>query len=418
MAPGARPRNELEKMVIHESHHIVLINPKDFKNRANNSYPVVLAYNGRNHFAPTRVCLTEEFQDWKVRRQLCGLLSSTLICCKELDINTLPAEYVQPIEDIQHILQDNLPKLSKRALLQHKKLERQSGRTYHGPWVQKSAASVPGPSSLPEDPGQPQPGAPSSSATPFAAASSGSQPGKHGYKCTVCGKVKTRKPDLEGHMWKDHGMGEPIVCNQGSCNERSFSCKSSLRQHIRTQHNKVFKFPCQHKGCSYGADNPDALLSHRINKHKMKVKKSHDCKYCKKTFITRILLQKHVKSLACQTKKTRRCPHCIRMYKTRAGVEKHVKEVHTGKKSPCPQCGLKLSEVAMVQHLRRHTTARSLDTARRFANKMKARKTSFGFTSRKLAKRSVISTKKPAVSRSAPAKLKRSKSPRGAGKPT
>ena len=114
MAPGACPRNQLENMVIHESHHIVLINPKDFKNRPNNSYPVVLAYNGRDHFAPTRVCLTEEFQT-EVRRQLCGLLSSTLICCNELDIETLPPEYVQPIEDIQHILQDNLPKLSQEG---------------------------------------------------------------------------------------------------------------------------------------------------------------------------------------------------------------------------------------------------------------------------------------------------------------
>ena len=160
--------------------------------------------------------------------------------------------------------------MSKRALLRHKKGKRK-WEIIPGPWIQKSAAPVSGTFTSSQDPCQPQPGASSLPST-LGASSSGSQPVKHGYKCSVCGKIKTRKLDLEGHMWSAYGMGEPIVCNEGSCSQRSFSCKSSLRQHIRIQHNKVFKFPCGHKNCKYGADNPDALLSHKINKHGMKAK--------------------------------------------------------------------------------------------------------------------------------------------------
>ena len=157
----------------------------------------------------------------------------------------------------------------------------------------------------PEDP-------PPSSSTPAAPAGKGKKRGRQGFTCAECGVTKYRKPDFEGHLWSKHGLGTPIVCNLGECEHASYSSQSSLKQHIRTMHEKKLKFNC--KKCKYGTDNQDCLTSHRINKHKEKFitqsgkKVEFKCKLCYKVFSAPHLLRKHERTVECTAEKTLPCP--------------------------------------------------------------------------------------------------------------
>ena len=114
-------------------------------------------------------------------------------------------------------------------------------------------------------------------------------------------------------------------------------------------------------------------------------------------------------------KKTLKCPHCIRKYKTQEGLDIHIESYHKGKKHPCPKCGILVADKSMRNHLRLHSSRQLLKEARAFNAKVKSRQKHFASASKKIAKRTAKKKTKgtPLVSRSAPPKLKKAKSPWG-----
>ena len=106
--------------------------------------------------------------------------------------------------------------------MQHfKQLTVQNVSTHRGPAIQPGASSTSGQ----QDPSSAQ----SVPSTSEADSTTEKQKGRAGFKCAECGILKYRKPDFEGHLWSKHGLGDPIVCNRGTCGGKSYSSVTSLR---------------------------------------------------------------------------------------------------------------------------------------------------------------------------------------------
>ena len=409
-------------MTMVQSHNTTLLDPGDFTNIQNNAYPIVFAYNGRDHFSPTMPVSPAQYIQWKTEKELGSLLGASLHVMAGLDFSQVPEGVCNALNEVQSSIARNLQVISKTGLALYKKKQDQA--PYQGPSVHQPPGPVvparPAPPSLPQSE-EPPPATPGTSSAGSSAAGAAKKKGREGFTCAECGVIKYRRPDFEGHLWWHHGLGEPIVCNRGNCQNRSFSCKSSLTQHVRNQHEKVFKYSCP--DCLYGSDSWDCITSHRVNKHKHRFvnKKGKrvvfTCPHCNKEFVAAHLLKKHVKSESCTTHKTLKCPKCTRLFKSKEGLDRHISNQHQGKKSPCPTCGLMIAAKSMANHLKKHASQRAVQRAKDFAAKRGRRKTTFQFSSDLLQKRKVRARKKSAASKSAPAKLKRSpRKPKRKGK--
>ena len=392
-----------------QSHNATLLDPAEFKHINNNAFPIVFAYNGRDHFAPTKCCTSAQYTHWKTEKELGSLLGASMHVCAEIDVSELPPDVAKAVTDVQACIAKNLPVLSKHGVEHFEGIRRKRYSTHRGPAiVDPSGVDVPLPPGSEDPP-------PSSSSTPAAPAVQGKKKGRKGFTCAECGITKYRKLDFEGHLWSKHGLGKPIVCNLGDCDNASYSSQSSLKQHIRTVHDKKYNFNC--KKCSYGTDNQDCLTSHRIRKHKEKFvtksgkKVQFKCTLCYKVFDAPHLLRKHQRTVECTAEKTIPCPDCKKLFKTQQGMNYHKEQQHQGKKSPCPTCGKMVAEKSMPNHMKIHSGQRALQRAKDFKAKAERRKKAFYFASSVLAKRKVIARKKAASCKSAPAKIKRS--PRG-----
>ena len=377
VSTGRRLSTTIESLTLIESHNITKLNEPDFRHINQNAYPVVFAYNGRDHFAPTIPCTTAQFLEWKTKKELGSLLGASLHVSAQLDQHTLPPELSAAYKEVQACIARNLPVISKAGLQHFKQLNMQHCSTHRGPAIQPSASGIPEASGQ-----QDLSSAQSVPSTSEADSTTEKERGRAGFKCAECGVVKYRKPDFEGHLWSKHGLGDPIVCNRGTCGGKSYSSASSLRQHIRTIHQGQYKFNCDR--CDYGTDNYDCLTS-----------APH-------------LLRKHETNQTCTKKKTIPCPDCTRFYKTKEGLQYHQEQQHKGKKSPCSICGKMVSEKAMPNHQKQHSSERAVQRAKDFVAKAQRRKRAFAFSSQQLAKRKIAARKKSGASKSTPAKIRKS----------
>ena len=60
------------------------------------------------------------------------------------------------------------------------------------------------------------------------------------YLCDQCSKDFVKKTDYDDHMSKFDKVGKDLACN--ICG-KDFSTWMSMKQHIRTQHHKILKYP-------------------------------------------------------------------------------------------------------------------------------------------------------------------------------
>ena len=139
--------------------------------------------------------------------------------------------FVRQYAEVKACIAKNLPVISKHGVGYYQQRRKKNISTHCGPAVDPTGVGVPLPPG-PEDP------PPSSSSTLAAPAGKGKKRGRQGFTCAECGVTKYRKPDFEGHLWSKHGLRTPIVCNLGECENASYSSQSSLKQHIRTMHEK------------------------------------------------------------------------------------------------------------------------------------------------------------------------------------
>ena len=159
-----------------------------------NMFPIVIAYNGRDHFVPTIPCSEKDYLTWKVHKEFGSLAAATLLVTKELDRPSLPAGAAQGMKAIEKAIEDNLPKISKKAFQYYNTLARRT-TTHCGPAVQV-AGSVPGTATSSSS--EKDPGASTSSASHGAAEQEENVETAKGYKCDHCGKFMSEKTGFEG----------------------------------------------------------------------------------------------------------------------------------------------------------------------------------------------------------------------------
>ena len=376
------------------SGHCTLFNQQDFSSNklTPNAYPIVIGYNGSNHFFPTTPSSSQEYNTWKIEHQVGPLLSAALISIQEIDMSSqrLTSKKMKSLQTVQDCLVDNLPSISKSANTFYLAKAR-VGVVPRGPvFAHPQVVSQVPLASLPQ-PSDPSPSGPDVPATPATGLSLSKGKKKRVYKpylCTQCGIQKTRKNDLDGHLWTAHGLGEPIVCNMGECVNNSFSTRGSLKQHQRTKHLNKYKFTCNIKGCKWpGTESRDQKISHMAtvhNKHLRhakskeggtKYKKGGDrvmyiCPKCNKHFKGPAQVKRHKWRGMCTVAKTHACVigHCTKMYKTRFGLQRHVALIHSGETDEslkCPICHKQLANRgSLINHVNWHRQISSLKRAK------------------------------------------------------
>ena len=185
MSTGRRPSTAIESLTLIESHNITKLNESDFRHINQNAFPVVFAYNGRDHFAPTVPCTTAQFLEWKAKKELDSLLGASLHVCAQLDQHNLSPELSAAYKEVQACISRNLPVISKAGMQHFKQLTVKNVSTHHGPAIQPSASGI-SESSGQQDPSSAQP-VPSTSE---ADSTTEKQRGRQGFKCAECGVVK------------------------------------------------------------------------------------------------------------------------------------------------------------------------------------------------------------------------------------
>ena len=158
-----------------QSHNATLLDPADFKHINNNAYPIVFAYNGRDHFCPTKFCTAGQYNHWKTQKELGSLLGASMHVCAEIDVAELPPDVCQAIAEVKACIAKNLPVLSKHGVGYYQQRKKKNISTHHGPAVDPTGVEVPLPPG-PEDP------PPSLSSTPAAPAGKGKKRGRF-YLC-------------------------------------------------------------------------------------------------------------------------------------------------------------------------------------------------------------------------------------------
>ena len=188
------------------------------------------------------------------------------------------------------------------------------------------------------------------------------KPKKGGYVCHVCEKKRDRKPDLEGHLWNAHRIGDPIQCNIEPCHNKDFSTRGALKLHIKTQHNKKHEHKC--KDYYFGSESRLYLIEHRIRQHGIRMRKKdtkeliiYFCPKCGKVCKEAASRQKHILRGMCKVEKKIPCPDCIRKFKTVSSRDKHRDQLHNprAKVWECPTCTKQMnSYTAYLNHQKWH----------------------------------------------------------------
>ena len=250
MNKGAVPRTRKEKLTMVQACHVTLLNEADFKrdNMPRNHYPLVICYNGRDHFTPTKPTTDAQFYQWKLNRELGPIVSASLMVIEELDRHMLQPNILTAINQLEATIVQTLPIISPASNASHLRAissRNKQGAAQRGASIDPFGPPVPGtsapqsshppstatqgpipPADVPEGQGDDQDDEPDDQQDQLRRQKKTAKK----YVCHVCGLVRDRKPDITGHLQKVHGVGDPIVCNRPPCTgSYRFSTKGALK---------------------------------------------------------------------------------------------------------------------------------------------------------------------------------------------
>ncbi|XP_039762151.1 zinc finger protein 99-like [Pararge aegeria] len=163
--------------------------------------------------------------------------------------------------------------------------------------------------------------------------------------CDVCGTSFANLVFLNLHKTRSH---KTIRCEECNLN---FPSRSEKRHHDTIEHDVKFvrkqRFPCPY--CHERFFQENFKVQHLVEKHGL-VRPEHKCPLCFKEFITRSLLNNHVKNVHKKERK-HECDVCHNAFYTKSDVLRH-RVTHTGEKKF--SCSLCHSAFATKDSLRRH----------------------------------------------------------------
>ena len=128
-----------------QSCHTTLLNPGDFAEIQNNAYPLVVCYNGKDHFTPTRPSTQSKFYKCKLNMELGPIVSASLLVIEELDRQKLAPAVLAAVNQLEDTIVQTLPIISPRSLSSHLKAVvacNKAGPLHRGPVLQPSGDQV------------------------------------------------------------------------------------------------------------------------------------------------------------------------------------------------------------------------------------------------------------------------------------
>ena len=101
--------------------HVTLLNEADFHrdNMPRNHYPLVICYNWRDHFTPTKPTTDAQFYKWKLNRELGPIVSASLMVIEELDRHMLDPNILNAINQLEATIVQTLPIISPASNASH-----------------------------------------------------------------------------------------------------------------------------------------------------------------------------------------------------------------------------------------------------------------------------------------------------------
>ena len=288
VSPGPEPVTRCQRMTMIDSGHELKLHPDDFQNFERQSYPIVIAWNGHNHFVPTCVMSDIQHNQWKLK-ELTILTEASLKVIS--DINPGKCTDAQRVH--LEVLKDNM-ELSRTLFAPHTSSTYSIEETSAGARPRPRPTSTPLFTNVPDAPGNVSHHHDSPSSAII-------RNGKHSFLCDICGLEKTKTSDLLDHLSVKHKLGSPIVCKE--C-KKNFTTKRSLKQHMRTQHQGNFKYNCEQH--NWHSDNKAVYENHMVTKHgaaKEGLVSDYKCKKCEKDFTGKHLLANHIHRGTCNLPK-------------------------------------------------------------------------------------------------------------------
>ena len=319
-----------------QSCHETLLDPGDYhKGMQKGIYPIVICYNGFDHYVPTRPISQAAWHKWKLSHELAPILSAGLLVIEELQRDQLEPQLLDAVNEVEACILKNWGKFNAKVVSAHHSIVQKAPR--RGPVfsMASSEPDVPLPDAQPSSSSQPGPATP---ATETVSAEPPTKAGRKRYICDVCGVSKSRKPALVGHLWAVHKMGDPIVCNLAPCVDNSFSTNAALKTHIKNIHQKGWRYlciECEASGDKWGTDSRAEYTTHKVRKHGYKIRNKetkkvrvYKCRKCYKKFDGPSLLAKH-KGRGCLKKKKVQCKDCLKFYISERNLRLHRDQHHT-----------------------------------------------------------------------------------------
>ena len=125
--------------------HTTLIDKPDFQNMQKNAYPIVLCFNRKDHFTPTKPSSELKFYSWKLNKELEPIVSASLLVIEELDKHKLAPAVLTAINQLEDTICQTLPVISPTSLSSHLKAvaaRNKAGPLHRGPVLQPSGEQV------------------------------------------------------------------------------------------------------------------------------------------------------------------------------------------------------------------------------------------------------------------------------------
>ena len=145
VSKGAVPRTRKEQFTMVQSCHVSLIDEEDFQDIHKNAYPVVVCYNGRDHFTPMRPITQSKFLKWKLNKELGPIVSAALLVIEELDKPKLSPSVLAAVIQLEDSIVQTLPTISPSSLTSHLKAVaacNKAGPLHRGPVLQPGGEHV------------------------------------------------------------------------------------------------------------------------------------------------------------------------------------------------------------------------------------------------------------------------------------
>ena len=102
-----------------QSAHIREINLSDFQRMHKNQYPIIICYNGHDHYASRRSSDPQNYYRWKMEKQLEPILSARLLVIEEVDRSKLPQNVLQQVNQVEATIVQALPIISPHSNAAH-----------------------------------------------------------------------------------------------------------------------------------------------------------------------------------------------------------------------------------------------------------------------------------------------------------